>query len=99
MKSIVFALPPFAEQNAILEEIADDTRRLHCANDHARRESELLREYRARLIADVVTGKLDVREAAVRLPEADAGEMPLEVETTEEEEDDDLAPGPEEVVA
>jgi type I restriction enzyme S subunit len=29
---------------------------------------ELLREYRTRLISDVVTGKLDVREAAARLP-------------------------------
>ena len=33
------------------------------------REIDLLREYRTRLIADVVTGKLDVREAAARLPE------------------------------
>ena len=31
----------------------------------------LLREYRTRLIADVVTGKLDVREAAAALPEVD----------------------------
>ena len=30
---------------------------------------ELLREYRTRLITDVVTGKLDVREAAAKLPE------------------------------
>jgi type I restriction enzyme S subunit len=29
----------------------------------------LLREYRTRLIADAVTGKLDVREAAAQLPE------------------------------
>ena len=29
----------------------------------------MLREYRTRLIADVVTGKLDVREAAARLPD------------------------------
>ena len=32
-------------------------------------EIELLREYRTRLVADVVTGKLDVREAAARLPD------------------------------
>jgi len=37
--------------------------------DRARREIELLREYRTRLIADVVTGKLDVREAAAKLAE------------------------------
>ena len=39
----------------------------------ARRQIELLREYRTRLIADVVTGKLDVRDAAASLPER-AGE-------------------------
>jgi len=32
---------------------------------------ELSQEYRTRLIADVVTGKLDVREAAAALPEVD----------------------------
>jgi type I restriction enzyme, S subunit len=32
-------------------------------------EIDLLREYRTCLIADVVTGKLDVREAAARLPD------------------------------
>jgi type I restriction enzyme, S subunit len=31
----------------------------------------LLREYRTSLIADVVTGKLDVREAAAQLPDED----------------------------
>jgi type I restriction enzyme S subunit len=36
------------------------------------REIELLREYRTRLVADVVTGKLDVREAAARLTDEGA---------------------------
>ena len=40
----------------------------------ARREISLVREYRTRLIADVVTGKLDVREAARGLPD-EAGEV------------------------
>ena len=35
---------------------------------NARRQIELIQEYRTRLIADVVTGQLDVREAAARLP-------------------------------
>ena len=34
-------------------------------------KSTCSREYHARLIADVVTGKLDVREAAAALPEVD----------------------------
>ena len=37
----------------------------------ARREVERLGEYRARLIADAVTGKVDVREAAAGLPGPD----------------------------
>ena len=39
-----------------------------------RPSSELPREHRTRLVADVVTGKLDVREAARQLPE-EAGEL------------------------
>ena len=35
------------------------------------RNRSCLHEYRTRLIADVVTGKLDVREAAAALPEVD----------------------------
>ena len=38
------------------------------------REIGFLREYRTRLIADVVTGKLDVRAAARQLP-TEAGEV------------------------
>src|SRR5690606_37181483 len=37
----------------------------------ARAEDDLLREYPTRLIADVVTGKLDVREAAAKLPDVE----------------------------
>ena len=38
------------------------------AIDRARRQIELLREYRTRLIADVVTGKLDVRDVEIPAP-------------------------------
>ena len=33
------------------------------------RQIDLLCEYRTRLIADVVTGKLDVRESAAKIPQ------------------------------
>ena len=42
---------------------------IDAATARARRQIELLEEYRTRLIADVVTGKLDVREAAAGLPD------------------------------
>ena len=39
----------------------------------------MLQEYRTRLIADVVTGKLDMREAATQLPDVgDDGQDPIE---------------------
>ena len=51
----------------------------------AEREIALLREFRTRLIADVVTGKLDVREAAARLPdEAEVSEPGDEVDAPED---------------
>ncbi len=39
---------------------------------------EALQEFRARLITDIVTGKLDVREAAAQLPEELAESEPLD---------------------
>ena len=35
----------------------------------------MLQEFRTRLTADVVTGQLDVREAAAGLPELDAADL------------------------
>lgn len=64
---IIVPLP--GEQRRIVDGIdaavSDNTE----AKDVARREISLLREYRTRLITDVVTGKLDVREAVARLPD------------------------------
>jgi len=71
--SAVVAVPPPTEQIEIIASVNDETASLRVAADRARREIELLNEYRTRLIADVVTGKLDVREAATSLPD-EAGE-------------------------
>ena len=68
--------PPLEEQNAIVEYIGHVAEATDSAIARARRQIELLEEYRTRLIADVVTGKLDVREAAAQLPEEAGGEEP-----------------------
>lgn len=79
--------PPLDEQQTIIDDIARQTVAVTRSVENAQREISLLREYRTRLIADVVTGKLDVREAASRLPdEAD------EPEALDEAEDLDAAP-------
>jgi type I restriction enzyme S subunit len=62
------------EQKAIVAHIATESAPLKVAISRLEREIDLLREYRTRLVADVVTGKLDVREAAARLPD----EAPLD---------------------
>jgi type I restriction enzyme S subunit len=62
--AIHVALPPRTEQCEILEGLADELSGVNIAVSRLEREIELLSEYRTRLVADVVTGKLDVREAA-----------------------------------
>ena len=69
MGSIPVILPRLEEQTAIVEYLNAQTAKIDAAIAAARREIERLREYRTRLIADVVTGKVDVREVAARLPE------------------------------
>ena len=63
LMSIAITVPPHEEQDKIITRAAAETVQLRIVIDRARREIDLLREYRTRLIADVVTGKLDVREA------------------------------------
>jgi type I restriction enzyme S subunit len=85
-------LPPTDEQQSIVESIENESKPIEIAISRLEREIELLREYRTRLVADVVTGKLDVREAAARLPEEapldmveDDADLGNEIETLEEE--------------
>ena len=57
-------LPVLEEQIAIVNAISAGMNLVDNAIGQTQRKINLLREYRTRLIADVVTGKLDVREAA-----------------------------------
>ena len=67
--NIAIAVPPRSEQDEVIGRVKAQTAPIHAAITRARRRIELLREYRTRLIADVVTGKLDVRETTASLPE------------------------------
>jgi type I restriction enzyme S subunit len=67
--SAKFPLPPESERAQILAAVEAALGVVERGVDTAQQEIDLLREFRTRLIADVVTGKLDVREAAGRLPD------------------------------
>jgi type I restriction enzyme, S subunit len=67
--AIGMPFPPLGEQCEIARRAEAETAAFEIGMRRLNREIDLLREYRTRLVADVVTGKLDVREAATRLPE------------------------------
>ena len=72
------AIPPLFEQVDIVKYLDKATAATDAAIVRARRQIELVQEYRTRLIADVVTGKLDVREAAAQLPDELGDEGPMD---------------------
>ena len=46
-----------------MDRTSKETASIQTAINRSRRQTALMEEYRTRLIADVVTGKIDVREA------------------------------------
>lgn len=100
--------PPPHEQSMIADAIDHGCEDIDTTVERIRHGIELLREYRTRLIADVVTGKLDVREAAARLPAEDPlrdfassreHDLPDALSDTNEEPTDNLDTTPEEAEA
>ena len=79
---IYLPLPTVDEQESIIRWIKSISMQAERNATLGDREVALLHEYRTRLIADVVTGKLDVREAAAELPEED---VPGDAEESAEE--------------
>ena len=65
-------IPPHIEQQNIVNYLVAQLAGLTTAIARTEREIALMQEYRTRLTADLVTGKLDVREAAVMLPDHSA---------------------------
>ena len=109
MKRLPVLVPPPDEQELIVRFLAHKYRNIASlfsayhrlvgvSRSLAERRGSLVNEYRTRLVADVVTGKLDVRRAASALP--DAGRLSDAVDMldrfadrngTEPDEDDELA--------
>ncbi len=68
-RALPLAIPATDEQVAIVSYLDRIGAKCEIWKNSTKREIELLREYRIRLISDVVTGKLDVRDAAVAMPD------------------------------
>jgi type I restriction enzyme S subunit len=66
---IVVTVPPYDDQIEVVRSIEERSVELNRAISKVESEISLIQEFRTRLIADIVTGKLDVRAAAASLPE------------------------------
>lgn len=80
LRMVQVPLPSTKEQQSIVQYIEQATAGLDATIVRLNREIELVLEYRTRLTSDVVSGKLDVREAAQRIlgdATLDAGEEPV----------------------
>lgn len=99
VKSFRVVLPPRCEQEAIVEHVQKSLAKVDGAIVAASREIDLIREYRTRLIADVVTGQLDVRGVAATLPATPdltgVGKEMLPMDMDEEASDEDDPTDPE----
>lgn len=78
---VLFAVPPKEEQLSIVEFIEKETALIDKTIARTEKEIELIQEYRTRLVSDVVTGKIDVRD--VEIP--DFVEETVEMEENEED--------------
>jgi type I restriction enzyme S subunit len=64
LKRVIAPVPPHREQADTVKHLDRATRGIDKAIGRTQKEIDLIREYRTRLIADVVTGKVDVRDLA-----------------------------------
>lgn len=86
MKEIPFIIPPAEEQIAIVEHVRAAMPKYDALIEKLQEEIKALEEYKAKLIADVVTGKIDVRN--VEIPDYEFEEELGETEDTDDDEDD-----------
>ena len=78
--SLLIALPSFEEQERIADILDSKLEAMNFSIERLRSQIQVMQEYRTRLISDVVTGQIDVRNVAI--PE-------YEVETEENESNDE----------
>ena len=88
MERLFIVLPEIQEQHSLLERIEEEIKPITESVSRIEHEIDLIREYRTRLVADVVTGKLDVR--GVILPDDEPIEDDAALDLDELTDDADL---------
>ncbi len=90
LKDFKVLVPPLDEQEDVVQGVKQRTSSIDEAAKHAQQEIEIIREYRMCLIADVVTGKVDVRGLAFEMPEDFDDSDLLDVDEDEAFQDDEF---------
>lgn len=90
LNNLKLPIPSLDEQNEILQFVDSKTRKLNLLIENYKNEILHFQEYRSRLIADVVTGKLDVRNPAAQLPEELEDVEDVDIEEPEVEDEEEL---------
>lgn len=67
LKRVIVPIPPKEEQERIVAYLKEAVKKMQDAILYLTKETETLEEYKTKLIADVVTGKIDVRD--IEIPE------------------------------
>lgn len=89
VRGLVIVVPSVTEQNRLVEQINQETEPLAQTVRKAQLEIGLLLEFRTRLVADVVTGQIDVRAISASLPDDPVGASMHEVLTAVTDDDFD----------
>lgn len=87
MKEIPFIVPPADEQVAIVDYIKRTLPQYDVAIEKLSAEVETLEEYKTKLIADVVTGKIDVRD--IEIPEYEFVDEDADTDSDSDDDSDD----------
>lgn len=85
LKDLLIRFPGLEEQSRIVDSIEVELNSLNRQTQLAEAEISLIQEFRTRLVADVVTGQVDVRAIAATLPDA-----PESFDNVDSATDDDL---------
>lgn len=87
LKRVIVPIPPKEEQERIVAYLKETVIKMQNAILYLTKEVETLEEYKTKLIADVVTGKIDVRD--VEIPEYEFVDEDADTDSDSDDDSDD----------